>query len=275
MVPDVLAGRRWLVLTGAGVSTDSGIPDYRGPGSIARSPMTFQEFLGSDDNRRRYWARAHVGWSRMRGAHPNPTHHWLAERQEALAGLITQNVDTLHEQAGHRGVIDLHGRIDRVRCLDCGTVSDREAVHRRLDALNPGWAAHEAAILPDGDVALEATDGFVLATCERCAGRLKPDVVFFGESVPKDVVARCFSLVDDAEALVVLGSSLQVMSGLRFVRHAAKRGKPIVIVNRGQTRGDDLATVKIDHGVAETLQSWVQDLVGGMTRLAPRANTSW
>jgi NAD-dependent SIR2 family protein deacetylase len=280
MVPDVLAGRRWLVLTGAGVSTDSGIPDYRGPGSVARSPMTYQEFLGSESSRRRYWARAHVGWSRMRGAQPNATHRWLAEHQDALAGLITQNVDTLHERAGHRDVIDLHGRIDRVRCLDCGTVTGRTAVHQRLDVLNPGWSGQEAMALPDGDVALESTEGFVLAHCERCAGRLKPDVVFFGESVPKDVVARCFSLVDDADALVVLGSSLQVMSGLRFVRRAAKVGIPIVIVNRGATRGDDLATVKIDGGVAETLQSWrqepsrVQDFGVGMIRLDAAANTS-
>ena len=280
MLPDVLAGRRWLVLTGAGVSTDSGIPDYRGPGSVARSPMTYQEFLGSESNRRRYWARAHVGWSRMSGARPNATHQWLAERQGVLTGLITQNVDTLHERAGHVGVIDLHGRIDRVRCLDCGQAVDRTLVHQRLDVLNPGWSAQEAMVLPDGDVALESTEGFVLADCESCAGRLKPDVVFFGESVPKDLVARCFSLVDDAEALVVLGSSLHVMSGLRFVRRAAKIGIPVVIVNRGATRGDDLAIVKIDDGVAETLQSWerqaprVQGFGVGMIRLDAAAKTS-
>jgi NAD-dependent SIR2 family protein deacetylase len=256
MVPDVLTDRRWLVLTGAGVSTDSGIPDYRGPGSVVRSPMTYQEFLGTESNRRRYWARAHVGWSRMSGAQPNATHHWLAERQDFLAGLITQNVDTLHERAGHRDVIDLHGRIDRVRCLDCGATYDRTDIHRRLDVINPGWSDQDVAALPDGDVALETTDGFVLAACENCAGRLKPDVVFFGESVPKDVVEHCFALVEEAEALVVLGSSLQVMSGLRFVRRAAKIGIPIVIVNRGATRGDELATVKIDDGVAETLQDW-------------------
>lgn len=254
MLPDVLVGRRWLVLTGAGVSTDSGIPDYRGPGSVARSPMTYQEFIGAEANRRRYWARAHVGWSRMSRAQPNATHRWLADRQDELAGLITQNVDTLHERAGHLGVIDLHGRIDRVRCLDCGHVADRAAVHRRLDELNPGWSTQEAVALPDGDAALEATADFIVAVCASCGGRLKPDVVFFGESVAKDVVARCFSLVDAAEALVVLGSSLQVMSGLRFVRHAAKRGIPIVIVNRGATRGDDLATMKIDAGVTETLR---------------------
>jgi len=279
MVPDVLAGRSWLVLTGAGVSTDSGIPDYRGPGSVARSPMTYQEFLGSESSRRRYWARAHVGWSRLRGVQPNATHHWLAARQDALAGLITQNVDTLHERAGHRDVIDLHGRIDRVRCLDCDAAVERTAVHQRLDVLNPGWSTREAETLPDGDVALEATEGFILVDCERCGGRLKPDVVLFGESVPKDVVARCFRLVGDADALVVLGSSLQVMSGLRFVRHAAKRGIPIVIVNRGTTRGDDLATVKIDDGVAETLRNWghdppAQDFGAGINRLDAAANTS-
>ena len=279
MVPDVLAGRRWLVLTGAGVSTDSGIPDYRGPGSVARSPMTYQEFLGSEASRRRYWARAHVGWSRMSGAQPNATHRWLAARQDALTGLITQNVDTLHERAGHRGVIDLHGRIDRIRCLDCGDATQRAALHERLDALNPGWSAREAVVLPDGDVALEATETFVLADCAGCGGRLKPDVVFFGESVPKDVVARCFALAEEAEALLVLGSSLHVMSGLRFVRHAAKRGIPIVIVNRGATRGDDLATVKVDHGVAETLHRWAQeapaqDFGVGIIRLDTAAKTS-
>jgi NAD-dependent SIR2 family protein deacetylase len=283
MVPHVLAGRRWLVLTGAGVSTDSGIPDYRGPGSVVRSPMTYQEFLGAEANRRRYWARAHVGWSRMSSAQPNAAHRWLAEHQDALTGLITQNVDTLHERAGHRNVVDLHGRIDRVRCLDCGSVTHRTAVHQRLDILNPGWSDQEAEVLPDGDVALDATEGFVLAECAHCAGRLKPDVVFFGESVPRDVVAHCFALVEDAEALLVLGSSLQVMSGLRFVRRAAKHGIPIVIVNRGATRGDDLATIKIDGGVAETLQGWghgpqnqdcVQDFGGGINRLDAAANTS-
>jgi NAD-dependent SIR2 family protein deacetylase len=279
MRPEVLAGRRWLVLTGAGVSTDSGIPDYRGPGSTARSPMTFQEFIADESNRRRYWARAHLGWAHMSSVRPNATHHWLAGRQDNLVGLITQNVDTLHEQAGHRGAVELHGRIDRVRCLDCGSVTDRLALRERLDALNPGWSEREAVILPDGDVALESTEDFRLADCEHCTGRLKPDVVFFGESVPKHVVEHCYALVDEAEALVVLGSSLQVMSGLRFVRHAAKRGIPVVIVNRGATRGDELATVKIDDGVAETLRSWVedapgQDLGAGIIRLDAAAKMS-
>lgn len=245
----------WLVLTGAGVSTDSGIPDYRGPGSVSRQPMTYQEFIATPDARQRYWARAHVGWSRMRTAEPNATHVALAEMQRAgsLSGLITQNVDGLHEKAGHRDVIDLHGRLDRVICLDCGTVSGRAALHERLAVLNPGWADRGGALAPDGDVQLTETGSFLVADCEVCGGRLKPDVVFFGESVAKPLVQRCFDLADAAEALVVLGSSLQVMSGLRFVRAAAKRDIPIVIINRGPTRGDDLATVRINAGCAETL----------------------
>lgn len=256
-ITDVLAGRRWLALTGAGVSTDSGIPDYRGPGSIPRTPMTFQEFIGSPQAQQRYWARAHVGWSRMTAAAPNATHHALVDLERAgrISGLITQNVDGLHGRAGHRDVIDLHGRIDQVICLDCGDRSHRSRLHDRLVALNPGYAERDAIAAPDGDVALDDTASFVTASCQRCAGRLKPDVVFFGESVAKPLVQRCFDLVEDAEALVVLGSSLQVMSGLRFVRAAARRGIPVVIINRGPTRGDDLATVRINAGCAETLAS--------------------
>ncbi|WP_286930620.1 MULTISPECIES: Sir2 family NAD-dependent protein deacetylase [Aeromicrobium] len=250
--------RRWLVLTGAGVSTDSGIPDYRGPESVPRQPMTYQDFIASPANRQRYWARAHLGWSRMGGAEPNFTHRFLAERQDRLVGLITQNVDGLHEKAGSLDVVDLHGRLDRVICLDCGDVTSRTEVQARLDALNPGWTEQEVTIAPDGDVDLEDTAGFVVADCTQCGGRLKPDVVFFGESVPKPKVNHCFELVERAgregAALVVLGSSLQVMSGLRFVRRAAKDGMEIVIINRGPTRGDELATVRIDDGVAETLR---------------------
>ncbi|RLV57159.1 NAD-dependent protein deacetylase [Aeromicrobium phragmitis] len=251
--------RRWLVLTGAGVSTDSGIPDYRGPDAPPRAPMTYQEFIASERSRQRYWARAHVGWSHMREAEPNATHLDLVRRQHQgqLLGLITQNVDGLHEKAGHRDVIDLHGRIDRVICLDCGQVTSRRRLHDRLRALNPGWEDREAEVAPDGDVLIDDTGDFVVAPCENCGGRLKPDVVFFGETVPKQRVARCFDLVDQASredaALVVIGSSLQVMSGLRFVRRAAKDGTAIVIINRGTTRGDDLADVKIDAGAAETL----------------------
>jgi NAD-dependent SIR2 family protein deacetylase len=243
------------VLTGAGVSTDSGIPDYRGPGAPPRTPIMFQELLRSAEARQRYWARAHVGWSLMRSAEPNATHHLLAqmERNGRLTGLITQNIDGLHERAGHRDVIDLHGRIDRVVCLSCGEVTPRAELHARLTTLNPGWESRVGEIAPDGDVELEDTSDFVVAPCLRCGGDLKPDVVFFGENVPKPRVAAALDLVERAESLVVLGSSLHVMSGLRFVRAARKRGLPIVIVNRGTTRGDDLATLKLDAGVAETL----------------------
>jgi len=244
-----------LVLTGAGVSTDSGIPDYRGPTSTPRTPMTFQEFVATPAAQQRYWARAHVGWTRMRTAEPNTTHRLVAdlERHGRLSGLITQNVDGLHARAGHGEHVELHGAIDRVVCLDCGERTPRRDQQQRFAALNPGWTEREAVMAPDGDVLLDDTADFVVAACEPCGGRLKPDVVFFGESVAKPLVAHCFDLVDQAASIVVLGSSLQVMSGLRFVRAAARRGIPVAIVNRGTTRGDALATVRLDAGVAETL----------------------
>lgn len=250
-----------LLLTGAGVSTDSGIPDYRGPGSVPRTPMTFQEFVATPEARQRYWARAFVGWSRMWVAEPNTTHHLVAELESAgrLTGLVTQNVDGLHGRAGHRDLVELHGSIDRVVCLDCHDRTPRGDLQRRLEVLNPSWPDCEGALAPDGDVVLEHTADFVVAPCERCGGRLKPDVVFFGESVPKPVVAHCFDLVDRSAALLVLGSSLHVMSGLRFVRAAAKSGIPVAIVNRGPTRGDPLATLRIDAGVAETLTAALAD----------------
>ena len=252
---ELLAAHQWLVLTGAGVSTDSGIPDYRGPESPSRSPMTYQDFIRSAENRQRYWARAHVGWSRMRHADPNPTHRALVRMQAdgQLTGLITQNVDGLHGRAGHRDVIDLHGRIDRVICLECRDVTSRPELHERLARLNPGYESRVGEMAPDGDAVFDETSDFHVASCRACGGDLKPDVVFFGENVPKDRVARCYSLVAEAQALLVLGSSLHVMSGLRFVKAAHKAGLPIVIVNRGQTRGDGLATLKIDAGCAETL----------------------
>jgi NAD-dependent SIR2 family protein deacetylase len=252
---ELLGDRKLLVLGGAGISTDSGIPDYRGPGAPVRTPMTYQDFVRGPEAQQRYWARAHIGWGRMRAAEPNATHHRLVEleRDGRLTGLITQNVDGLHSRAGHRDLVDLHGRIDRVICLECRAVSPRVDLHQRLTELNPGYDTRAAETAPDGDVLLEDTADFRVADCHGCGGRLKPDVVFFGENVPKDRVARCYAMVADAEALVVLGSSLQVMSGLRFVRRAHQHDIPIVIINRGPTRGDDLATLKIEAGCAETL----------------------
>ncbi len=254
---DLLRGRRFVALTGAGLSTDSGIPDYRGPNSPARTPMTYQEFVSGPAAQRRYWARSHVGWSRMRRAAPNTGHLALArlEQQGALAMLITQNVDGLHEQAGSSRMCALHGRIADVVCLSCRAPSSRRVLHDRLDELNPGSPARhaDAVVRPDGDVELSEDTGFAVPGCTSCGGVLKPDVVFFGENVPKARVQRCYDAVDAAEALLVAGSSLTVMSGLRFVRHASKRVVPVVIVNRGTTRGDPLATYKLETGCGSFL----------------------
>ena len=256
---DVLADRPLLVLTGAGISTDSGIPDYRGPGSPNRTPMTYQEFVAGPQAQRRYWARSHLGWQRMGRAVPNAGHHSVAalEAQGRSALTITQNVDGLHEAAGSRQLCALHGRVADVICLGCRSVTSRAALAQRLDELNPGWLeAHaDVASRPDGDVDLDDTAGFVVPPCDGCGGVLKPDVVFFGENVPKPRVERCYAaveaLADCDGALLVLGSSLTVMSGFRFVRAAAKLGVPVVIVNRGTTRADDLATVKLHAGTSE------------------------
>lgn len=252
---DLLATRPLVVLTGAGLSTDSGIPDYRGPGSPARTPMTYQEFVGSPQAQRRYWARSHLGWQRMGRAVPNDGHRALATLDPAL--LITQNVDGLHEAAGSRRLVALHGRVADVVCLSCRSTSSREQLARALDELNPDWLARHGwvASRPDGDVDLDETDDFVVPACE-CGGPLKPDVVFFGENVPADRVARCYAAVEalgTEGALLVAGSSLTVMSGLRFVKRAAAGGTPIVIVNRGPTRGDALATYKLEVGCSEFL----------------------
>ena len=227
--------------------------------------MTYQDFVAGPANQQRYWARAHVGWSRMGRAEPNDGHRALA-RLEALGRvglLITQNVDGLHERAGHRAVVALHGRITDVVCLDCGVRTDRRRMQQRLSDANPGWverARRDVLARPDGDVELEETARFVVPSCDGCGGRLKPDVVFFGENVPKDRVERCYAALDEADALLVAGSSLTVMSGLRFVRYAAKAGLPVVIVNRGPTRGDDLATVKVEAGCSEWLAQWADGL---------------
>ena len=266
----ILSGSRLAVLTGAGLSTDSGIPDYRGPGAAPRKPMTYQEFLGSAENRRRYWARNHLGWSHLRHADPNAGHAAIAlmEQRGLLTGLITQNVDRLHEDAGSVNVVDLHGRFDQVICLDKGHTFSRKLLAAILEELNPGFveAALRAGVVemaPDADATVEDPElitSFVVAVCPVCGGTLKPDFVYFGENVPKDRVERAYSMVDDAEALLVAGSSLTVMSGLRFVRHAAKADKPVVIINRGTTRGDELATLKLDLGVSGSLEYLSRDL---------------
>ena len=263
-VVEVLAGHRLAALTGAGVSTDSGIPDYRGPDSPPRTPMTFQQFTSDEGFRRHYWARNHVGWRHVHRTMPNAGHRALAalERRGVVTGLITQNVDLLHEAAGSRRVIDLHGRYDRVRCLSCGIVISRSELADRLDTLNPGFTAAVAdiEIAPDADAVIEQTSHFVVAGCSACGGMLKPDIVYFGENVPRERVERAYAMVDAADALLVAGSSLTVQSGLRFVRHAAQTGKPVVVVNRGATRGDKYAAVTLDAGTSETLTDLAETL---------------
>lgn len=254
---DLLRGRPLVVLTGAGLSTDSGIPDYRGPGSLPRAPLTRQEFDSGPAAQQRYWARSHLGWAQLVGAAPNAGHQALARLDPEL--LITQNVDGLHERAGSRAVVALHGRIAEVICLACRRVTPRAALQQRLTALNPHHLARldQVAALPDGDVDLDDTTDFVVPRCTECGGTLKPHVVLFGENVPDHRVQRCYaaveSLAETDGALLVAGSSLTVMSGLRFVRRAAERSVPVVIVNRGGTRGDDLATYTLHTGCSEFL----------------------
>ena len=258
---DLLSGRRLVILTGAGISTDSGIPDYRGPGKPARTPMTYGEFVSGATAQQRYWARSYLGWGVMGDAQPNDGHRAVAAVDPTL--LITQNVDGLHERAGSRRLVALHGRISEVVCLDCGRISTRRRLQARLDADNQDWAAwarrRELLARPDGDIEFDDVRGFTVSPCEDCGGPLKPNVVFFGENVPRDRVQRCYDgveeLADADGALLVAGSSLTVMSGLRFVRRAAGMDVPIVIVNRGITRGDDLATHRVHAGCSEFLAS--------------------
>lgn len=252
----LLAGRTFAVLTGAGVSTDSGIPDYRGEGAPKRTPMTFQQFLADDRYRRRYWAGSHLGYRRFAAARPNAGHRALAALEAAGAanGVITQNVDGLHKQADSRRVVDLHGSMDRVLCLVCGQIFAREAITARIDAANP-WLDAEGAVemAPDGDAIVTDVDSFVVPDCTVCGGRLKPDVVFFGEFIPAEKYREASALVRTADALVIAGSSLVVNSGIRLLEEARRRRLPIVIVNRGETKGDGRATIKLDGGTTETL----------------------
>ncbi|MEO7005846.1 MAG: NAD-dependent protein deacetylase [Terrimesophilobacter sp.] len=260
----VLAGRRIAVLTGAGISTDSGIPDYRGPHSVPRTPMTFQAFLADAEARQRYWAGSHLGWARFERAAPNLGHVALAELESAgvVNGVLTQNVDALHERAGSSRVVNLHGRLDRVRCLSCGQVYARHAVTRQISELNPWLAETDSAVLhPDGDADVTGVQRFRVPQCELCGGMLKPDIVFFGEFIPTTTFFQARALLRGADALLVAGSSLTVNSGIRFLDQADKRHLPVVIVNRGATRGDSRATVKIDGGTSETLTALADRLV--------------
>ena len=263
----LLAGRQVAVLTGAGLSTDSGIPDYRGPDSPPANPMTIRQFTSSTDYRRRYWARNHLGWRHMAQTEPNAGHRALArlERAGVVTGVITQNVDLLHTKAGSRTVINLHGTYARVVCLDCGHTMSRAALAERLESANPGFAQHAEqvgglAVAPDADAVVGDTATFRFVDCPACDGMLKPDIVYFGESVAKEVVDQAYSLVDQSDALLVAGSSLTVFSGYRFVRHAAARNLPIAIINRGATRGDDLATVKVEGGCSAMLTLLADEL---------------
>ncbi len=248
-----------FVLTGAGLSTESGIPDYRGPtGALRRSlPMNFQTFTRDPLARRRYWARSQVGWRHLRRAEPNAGHHAVSTLQSRglLSGVVTQNVDGLHQAGGADPVVELHGNVDRVICLGCRQVTTRTDLDVRLTAANPGWDAAATAVNPDGDVTLVEADldGFEVVDCGGCGGMLKPDVVFFGENVPPGTVNHCYELVARSRALIVLGSSLAVFSGLRFVRRAVSLGQPVVIVNQGWTRGDELAMLKIEAPLGATL----------------------
>lgn len=260
---------RLVLLTGAGVSTESGIPDYRDTrGEWKRPPpVTFQAFMGDEAVRRRYWARSMIGWRIMGQAEPGLAHRSLVALEEAghVALLITQNVDGLHQRAGSRAVVDLHGRIDTVRCMGCEARSARAALQQALLDLNPRWAALHASAAPDGDADLDGLDfsSFAVPPCPRCGGLLKPDVVFFGENVPRPRVDQALAAVRGADALLVIGSSLMVYSGFRFVQAAVDAGRPVAALNQGRTRGDALFTLKVERPIGATL--------GALAARAPRA----
>lgn len=256
---ELLRGKRLAALTGAGMSTDSGIPDYRGETGRARvsTPIQHRDFVHHEAVRRRYWARSFLGWPRISTAKPNPAHVALAQLEQAgvVAHVITQNVDRLHHAAGSRRVIELHGALANVVCLTCGAKELRAELQSRLSRMNDDLVARDVVVAPDGDAELpaQATESFRVPGCLACGGVLKPDVVFFGDNVPRPIVDEAFRVVEDADALLVLGTSLTVFSGFRFVRRAAEKQKPIVIVNRGETRGDPLATARIDAPLGEVL----------------------
>lgn len=257
---------RLLVITGAGCSTAAGIPDYRDENGAwkQREPMRYQSFTGSAQARQRYWARSMLGWRTMAHAQPTAAHHALAQLERAgrVGLLVTQNVDGLHQAAGSAAVVDLHGRIDTVCCLGCGARSPRRALQEELTARNPDWLAFDARSLPDGDADLEGLDfaAFDVPDCPDCGGMLKPDVVFFGESVPRERVAEVREALAQADAVLVAGSSLMVYSGYRFVEEAVAAGKLVVAVNRGRTRADPVLTFKVETDVGAAIKALAAEL---------------
>lgn len=251
---------RLMILTGAGVSTDSGIPDYRDHEGVwkRRQPVQHQEFMASVDVRRRYWGRSLIGWPVIRNARPNPAHHHISDLEllNHSTLVVTQNVDRLHQRAGTRAVNDLHGRADRVVCMGCGYRCERDEVHDRCADMNPDFRRFTAETAPDGDADLEVDfSEFRLANCPRCDGILKPDVVFFGDFVPKERVTTALDTLRASDGLLVIGSSLMVYSGFRFCRYAKEWGKPIAALTRGRTRADEMVELKLDAGIGETLRA--------------------
>jgi NAD-dependent SIR2 family protein deacetylase len=263
---DLVRGARIVALTGAGVSTESGIPDYRSPDALTRvrRPIHGPDFVRSAALRQRYWARAMAGWERFRRARPGPAHEALARLESAgvVTGLITQNVDRLHHAAGSRSIIELHGALAEVLCLDCMALEDRDSVQDRMRELNPDWLDGPTPMAPDGDAELpdDVVERFLPPACTQCGGTLKPNVVFFGHNVARSIVDEAYARVDAAEALLVVGTSLAVFSGYRFLVRAADRKIPIAIVNRGPVRGEERATLKLEASTGETLAALADEL---------------
>lgn len=264
-----------FVLTGAGCSTESGIPDYRDADGAWKNaqPTSYQDFMRDPLKRARYWARSMIGWRRFGGARPNAAHRALAELEHRgrIALLVTQNVDRLHQAAGSRRVIDLHGRLDEVRCMHCSLIRPRAAIQDELEALNPGWVHLEAGDAPDGDARLEGHDfsSFVIPVCPRCGGVLKPDVVFFGENIPRGRTEAASTGLARADAVLVVGSSLMVHSGFRYVKAAAEAGLPVAAINRGRTRADDLLQLKVQRACGATLTALVNACTPVALRQSP------
>jgi NAD+-dependent protein deacetylase sirtuin 4 len=265
---ELMRGRRTLLLSGAGISTESGIPDYRGPAARARPvrPITYREFMTSGEARARYWSGSLLGWPRIARAAPNAGHRAAArmEASGAVLGVITQNVDGLHQAAGSARVLELHGSLASASCQSCLTPAGRAVLQVRMLRENPGWAEAASELAPDGHAAVDPSllPPFAVPACPVCGGILKPDVVFFGENVPGERVREAFGMLAEAEALLVAGSSLTVYSGFRFVEKAAREGKPVAIVNGGPTRGDPLAAVRVEAPLGLALSVLCGALLG-------------